>query len=168
LVEIVDLAVADLEVAPERAAKPARLGSVGRPRPPHCLAEGQALRRRQRPLTHLGVRARWQVDPADGRMRVEPVARAHGGQPAGVGLDRLEEPLDPAALAPALLPGRRPGAELLAVVAHGPDAVTRLRRVLAEVRDDLVDLVERDPVAQALLCSEYGQQPALVLGRVRP
>ena len=65
-----------------------------------------------------------------------------------------------------MLPGRRPGPELLAVVAHHPDPLAVLGGVLAQVVDDLVDVAERDPVAQALLGPEDAQQLALVLGRV--
>ena len=81
-------------------------------------------------------------------------------------LERVEEPVDPAAVAPAVRVGRRPGAELLAVVAHHPDAVARLGRVVAQVADHVLDRPERDPVAQALLRPEDGEQVALVLGRV--
>ena len=114
----------------------------------------RALVGRQRPLAHLRVRAGRDVDPADRRLVGEPGRRGRRRQPVGVRLERLEEPLDPAALAPAVLLGRRPGAELLAVVAHHPDAVAVLGRVVAQVVDDLLDLAERDPVAQALLGAE--------------
>ena len=57
-------------------------------------------------------------------------------------------------LAPAVLPGRRPRAELLAVVAHHPDPVAVLGRVVAQVVDDLLDVAERDPVAEPLLGAE--------------
>ena len=69
--------------------------------------------------------------------------------------------------APAVLERRRPAAELLAVVAHRPDALAGLGRVVAEVADDVVDLRERDPVAEALLGAEDRQDLALVVGRVR-
>ena len=65
-----------------------------------------------------------------------------------------------------MLVGRRPGPELLAVVAHHADPVAGLGGVVAEVADDVLDVPERDPVAQALLGPEDRQQPALVLGRV--
>ena len=71
------------------------------------------------------------------------------------------------ALTPAVLPGRRPRPELLAVVAHHPDPVPVLGGVVAEIVDDLLDVPERDPVAQALLRPEHAQELALVLGRVR-
>ncbi len=66
-----------------------------------------------------------------------------------------------------MVPGRGPGAELLAVVAHRSEAVARLGRVVAQVADDVVDLGERDPVAKALLGAEDGQDLALVVGGVR-
>ena len=100
-------------------------------------------------------------------MGLEPRRRGDGGQPGGVRLERPEEPLDPATLAPAMLPGRRPGTELLAVVAHRPDPRAVLGGVLAQVVDDLLDVAERDPVAQALLGPEDAQELALVLRRVR-
>ena len=69
-------------------------------------------------------------------------------------------------LAPAMLERLRPAAELLAVVAHRPEAVARLGGVVAQVADDVVDLAERDPVAEALLRAEDRQDLALVVGRV--
>jgi hypothetical protein len=54
-----------------------------------------------------------------------------------------------------VLPGRRPPAELLAVVAHHPEPVPGFGRMLAQVVDDLVHLAEGDPVAQALLRAEH-------------
>ena len=127
----------------------------------------EALVRGQRPLAHLGVRAGREVDPPDRRVRVQPGGRRDRRQPVGVRLEGLEEPLDPPTLAPAVLPGRRPCAELLAVVAHHPDPLAVLGGVLAQVADDVVDLAERDPVAKALLGPEDAQQVTLVLGRVR-
>ena len=121
---------------------------------------------RQRPLAHLGVRGRRHVDAPDRRLALEPLGRRDGGQPVAVRLERVEEPVDPAPVAPAVRVGRRPGAELLAVVAHHPDPVARLGRVVAQVADDVLDRPERDPVAQALLRPEDREQVALVLGRV--
>ena len=60
----------------------------------------------------------------------------------------------------------RPGAELLAVVAHHPDPVAGLGRVVAQVADHVLDRPERNPVAQPLLRAEHREQVALVLGRV--
>ena len=68
--------------------------------------------------------------------------------------------------APAMLPGRRPRPELLAVVAHHPDPLAIVGGVLAQVVDDLVHLAEGDPVAEPLLGPEDAQDVALVLGRV--
>ena len=66
-----------------------------------------------------------------------------------------------------MLPGRGPRAELLAVVAHHPDPAAVLGGVVAQVADDVVDVTERDPVAQPLLGPEDAQEVALVLGGVR-
>ena len=66
-----------------------------------------------------------------------------------------------------MLPGRRPAAELLAVVAHHPKTVARVGRMGLQVRDDVLDVAERDPVPEALLRPEDRQQPTLVLRRVR-
>ena len=155
LVQVVDLAVLDLEVAPERAAQPAGLGPVLR-RGAACStsAKTQALVGGQGPFAHLGVRAGRDVDATDGRVVGQPGRGRHRRQPVRVRLERLEEPVDPAALAPAVLPGRRPRAELLAVVAHHPDPRAVLGRVVAQVLDDLLDVAERDPVAEPLLGPE--------------
>ena len=67
-----------------------------------------------------------------------------------------------------MLEGVRPGAELLAVVAHGAEPLAVLRGGVPEIGDDLVDLAERDAIAEPLLRAEDRQQPALVVGRVRP
>src|SRR4029079_3823896 len=63
--------------------------------------------------------------------------------------------------------GRRPRAELLAVVTHRSDPLAVLGGVVAQVVDDLVDVPERDPIAEALLGPEDAQEPALVVGRIR-
>ncbi len=65
-----------------------------------------------------------------------------------------------------MIPGRRPGPELLAVIAHHPDPRAVLAGMLPEIADHVVDLAERDPVAEALLGPEDRQEPALVIGRV--
>ena len=168
LVEVVDLAVLDLEVAPERAAQPAGLRAVVLLRGMEHLREDQALIGRQGPLAHLDVRAGRDVDATDRSVRLEPGRGRRRGQPAGVGLERREEAFDPVALAPAVLPGRRPRAELLAVVAHHPDPVAVLGRVVAQVVDDLLDVAEGDAIAKALLAAEDAQELTLVIGRVRP
>ena len=128
--------------------------------------EDARLAGRERPRAHLGVRGRGQVDPPDGRLAVQPLAGGDGREPVRVRLQRLEEALHPPAGAPAVLVGRRPGAELLAVVAHHADPPAVLRRVVTQVADDVLDGPERDAVAQALLRPEHGQQVALVLGGV--
>ena len=69
-------------------------------------------------------------------------------------------------VAPAVLPRVRPGAELLAVVAHHPDATPVRRGMVPQVRDDILDRAERDAVAQALLGPEDRQALALVVGHV--
>ena len=99
------------------------------------------------------------VEP-DRRPGREPVTGAHRREPVRVGLEGLEEPLHPAALAPTVLVGGRPRAELLAVVAHRADPVRGFRGVLAQVIDDLVHLPKRDPVAKALLGAEHAQPQA--------
>ena len=167
LVEVVDLAVLDLEVPPERASQPADLGGFLGARALQRFRELPALVGGQRPLAHFRIRAGREVDAADGAVARQPVARPDGRQPLGVVLEGGEEALNPAALAPAVLPGRGPGAELLPVVAHRPEAVARLRGVLPEVLDDLVDLMERDQVSETLLRPEDRQQAALVVRGVR-
>ena len=127
LVQVVDLAVARLEVPPERAAQPARLGRAGVASVMERRGERARLVRRERPLAHLRVRAGRDVDPPERRVRRQPVARADRRQPVGVRLDRLEEPVDPATLAPAVLLRRWPRPELLAVVAHHAHALARHR-----------------------------------------
>ena len=167
LVEVVDLPVLDLEVAPEPAAQPACLGLV----PGHGVVEQprehDGLVRRQRPLAHLGVRGGRDVDAPDRRLAFQPLRWGDGRQPVRVGLECLEEPLHPAPLTPAVLVRRGPGAELLAVVAHHAHALAVLGRVVAEVADHVLHGPERDPVAEALLGAEDGEEVALVLGRVR-
>ncbi len=166
LVEVVDLAVATLEVAPEPAAQELRLGQVPRLRLRQQFLELDRVVGREHPLGHLGVGARRQVDPADGPMGVRPVGRRQRGQPVGVLLERREERLHPLPGAPAVIPRRRPCPELLAVVAHRPDAAAVGRRVRTQVLDDLGHRLEGDEVAQALLRREHRQPPTLVVGRV--
>ena len=96
LVEVVDLAVLDLEVAPDRAAQPARLGPAGGLGLLDGAGEGERLVGRQRPLAHLGVRAGRQVDPPDRPVAVEPAGRRDGRQPVAVRLEGGEEFVDPA------------------------------------------------------------------------
>src|SRR3989304_3055227 len=109
LVKVVDLAVLDLEVAPRGAPKPAGLGPA------------------------LGAGPRRAA--SGGGWRGEPVGGRRGGQPAGVGLEGLEEAVDPALLAPAVLPRRGPGAEFLAVVAHRAQASAVVGGGVPEVGD---------------------------------
>src|SRR5215217_5295469 len=112
LVEVVDLAVLHLEVPPESAPKPASLCAMALDRPPPDLVERARLVGRERPFAHLRVRARGDVDAPDRWLALEPLGRGDGRQPFDVRLERLEEPIDPPARAPALFPGGRPGAEL--------------------------------------------------------
>ena len=167
LVEVVDLAVLHLEVAPEPATQPARLRPVLGDRVVDHLGEDCGFVGGECPFAHLGIRARRDIDATDRRVAVEPVRRRHRGQPVGVRLQRVEEPIDPAAAAPAVLPRRGPRTELLAVVAHGPEPAAVGRRVITQVADHIVHLAERNPVAQSLLRTEHGQEVPLVLGRVR-
>ena len=62
-----------------------------------------------------------------------------------------------------MLPRRRPGTELLAVVAHDADALATLGRVVPEVGDDVLHGAERDPVPETLLGAEDGDATTLVL-----
>ena len=121
---------------------------------------------RQRPFAHLCIRPRGQVDAPDGRMRHQRLRRLQQSQPVGVLLESGEEALHPLALAVAELPGARPGAELLAVVAHHADQLAGLRGVLVKVVDDVLDGSEGDAVAQALLRAEDDDAVALVVGGV--
>src|SRR5205814_4841423 len=107
------------------------------------------------------------IDPPDRRVLCEPVGRSGGRQPVGVRLERREESVHPAACAPALVPGRRPRPELLAVVAHRADPAAVVAGMLAQVADDLIDLAEGDPVAEALFGAEDPESLAVVVGRVR-
>ena len=77
LVQVVDLAVLDLEVAPEPAPQPACLGTAlglgGR----ENMLEGQSLFGRQGPFAHLRVRRGRQVHPPE--RGLEPVGQGVGG-----------------------------------------------------------------------------------------
>ncbi len=64
--------------------------------------------------------------------------------------------------------GPGPGAELLPVVAHHPEALAVLGGVLAEVVQQAIHLTEGDAITQALLRPEDRKEVALVVGRVRP
>ena len=167
LVEVVDLAIAPLEIAPEAAAEVSGLRPAVVDRPLEQLAELDRIGRRQHPFGHLRVGARRDVDAACWRMQCQPIGRGHGRQPVGVRLERIEEALHPVPVPPAMLEGRRPRPELLAVIAHRPEPIAGRRRVRPEMLDDLLDVAERNQVAQALLGAEDGQPPALVVGRVR-
>ena len=167
LVQVVDLAVLDLEVAPEPAPQVARLRPPGRLGSVQQAGEDPALVGRQRPFAHLRVRGRGHVDAADRRVPLQPVRRRRGGEPGRVRLERLEEAVDPAVGAPAVLPRGGPRPELLAVVTHHPDPVALLGRVVAEVGDHVVDVAERDAVAKPLLRPEDRQDAALVVRGVR-
>ena len=167
LVEVVDLAVLDLEVAPERSAQPARLRSAFRLRRVDHGREDPALIGGQGPFAHLRVRAGRDVDAPDRPVAPEPCRWGRGREPVGVDLEGLEEAIDPAPRTPAVLPGRRPRTELLAVIAHRPDPLAILRRMIAQVADDVLDSAERDPVAETLFRAEDRQELSLVLRRVR-
>ncbi len=166
LVEVVDLAILHLEVAPEPAPQVAVLGSAGRLGPVDEGGEDPALLGRQRPLAHLGVRRGRQVDPADRRVAVQPVRRRDRREPVGVRLERVEEAVHPAVRPPAVLPGGGPAAELLAVVAHHADPLALLGGMVPQVGDDVVHAAEGDPVAEALLGAEDREEVSLVVRRV--
>ena len=110
---------------------------------------------RQRPLGHLDVRARRHVDSSGRRRapRASPKAAPCSSQ-RRLAASGPEELLDPALPAPAVAVRARPAAELLAVVAHHPDALAILGRVAAQVVDQVADRLPRDPVAQTLLGAE--------------
>ncbi len=166
LVQVVDLAVVDLEHAPEAAAHPARLRLVLLHR---VVEQGRELAprlHRQRPLAHLGVGAGGQVDTADGRVLAQGIGRSQHVEPIAVLLERAEEALHPLSLAVAEVPGARPGAELLAVVAHHAHQRAVLGGVLSQVLDDLLDRPEGDAIAQALLGAVDDDPVALVVGGV--
>ena len=165
--EVVDLAVLDLEVPPRCAPKPAGLRAALGPGALEGLVERATLVGRQGPLAHLGVRPDGQVDAAEGTIGGEPVRGRGRREPAGVRLEGLEEAVDPALLAPAVLPGGRPGAELLAVVTHRAEPTAVVGGVVPQVGDDVVHAAEGDPVAEPLLGSEDGEELALVVRRVR-
>ena len=76
LVEVVDLAVLHLEVAPEPAAQPARLRPLLGDRVVEQLREHDGLAGRQRPLAHLRVRGGGHVDAADRAARAPATATA--------------------------------------------------------------------------------------------
>ena len=128
LVEVVDLAVRAWKL---RQKPPRRKRASG-------AAFGLARRAaRRETIASSGGSAHWVIsDVGAGRARRR--GRPAGGrssQPDGVTVvsqsafssSAVEEPLHPARLAPAVLEGRRPGAELLAVVAHHPEPVARPR-----------------------------------------
>ena len=163
--QVVDLAVLDLEVAPERAAQPARLGPILGLRRVQRLREDRGSRRaaaptRPSPRTSRSGRRRgrsggWSASHADGVTVVSQSAFA-----SSASKNRSTQRPSPQQCCPR----RRPRPELLAVVAHHPDPRAVLGRVLAQVVDDLLDVAERDPVAEPLLGPEDRQEPALVLG----
>ena len=151
LVEVVDLAVADLEVAPDRAAQPADLGPARVAGLVDRLRVGEGFVRRKGPLAHLRIGAGRQVDPSDRGVVGQPARRRDGLEPVGIRLEGGEELVDPT-VRPAVLVGRWPGAELLAVVAAGsgvrPTALARPAVVgaqaVARLRADVAFNARRD------------------------
>ena len=165
-VELGDLGILHQEVPPEPAAQEA--GEPGTAlegaevalrllqRPPGVL--------RQRPLSHLLVGRRRQVDAAGRPGGIDHIGERRRPQPRR-GQHTVEEPVEPALFVHQPVCAR-PAAELLAVVDH------RHRRQpaapLAEVLDRLVDVGERDEVTQALVDREHAERLALLLGEVVP
>ena len=159
LVQVVDLAVARREGAPEPAEQEplrrrvrAAFASASR------SWNGFELVGRQRPLGHLEVRGRRERrrGPAAGARRSQSDGRTVSIQSA-FSSTASKKRLIHAALAPAQLVRARPAAELLAVVAHQPDARAIGGRVVAQVRDRLVDAHPRHRVAQPLLAGKERQ-----------
>ena len=167
LVKVVHLPVLHLEVAPEAAPQPARLGTVSRHVAVEHLGELPRFLGRQRPLAHLRVRRSRDVNPTDRRLPLQPRRRRDRRQPIAAGLQGMEEAVDPPALPPRMRVGRRPATELLAIIAHDADTLALVGGVVLQIADDVRHVLPRDRVPEVLLAAEDGQQTALILGRVR-
>ena len=168
LVEVVDLAVLDLEVAPEAAAQPAhpRLAplpaAAGRP-----ASKAGALVGGQGPLAHLEVGRRSAGRP--GRSGRCPASQSDGvtvaiaGSASSAAKKRSTQPSAPQQCSnvSGQAPNFSPSSPMQA--SRSP-----LRgRVRDEVTDHLLDPAERDAVAEPPVRAEDRQEAALVLGRVR-
>ena len=65
-----------------------------------------------------------------------------------------------------MIPGGRPGAELLTVVAHRADALAPGRGVFAQILNHALNCAEGDAIAKPLLGAEDGERLPLVFGEV--
>ena len=81
LVDVVDLAVPDLEVAPDRAAQPAGLGPALGSRPPEGSCRRRAPRRPEAPTRPSRHTSRSGGTPARPVVAARPVRRRHGREP---------------------------------------------------------------------------------------
>ena len=123
---------------------------------------------RQRPLAHLGVRARSGRRPGRSAARARATGTAstvvsQSAFSSSASKNRSTQRPSPQQCSNVVgqAPNFSPSSPIM------PDAVAGLGRVVAQVADHVLDGPERDPVAQALLRAEHRQQLALVLGRVR-
>ena len=108
---------------------------------------------RERPLGHLLVGGRRQIDPPGGAVGPPVLARGGDLDPRG-GFEGLEEAIDPPA-GPAVLVGARPEAELLSVVPHQRE----IEHVLAAIGAH-VALRERPQIGEHFLHRPPGNQVA--------
>ena len=108
---------------------------------------------RERPLGHLIIGGRWEIDPPRGAVGPPVLARGGDLDPRG-GLDGLEEAIDPPPR-PAVLVGARPEAELLSVVPHQRE----IEHVLAALGAH-VALRERPQIGEHVLHRPPGNQVA--------
>jgi len=167
-VHVVHLVVLDHEVAPHAAAQIAQ--HILATRCLHLRLDSLQLAetgRGQRPLPHLEVAGRGQVDAAQrGELR-KVVHRADRMQPIRVPLQRGEERLHILPAAPVVLVGARPHAELLAVVAHqgqlGRGAGCRRVRLAAQPVEQVGHRVPGDGVAQVRQGGKDAHRVALLL-----
>ena len=116
-----------------------------------------------RPLDHLRVAGGRQVNGPVRPVSLDVGAWQDRVQPACAGLDGVEELIHPAPV-PAGFAGRRPGAELLAVVAHQGQPFA----LAGQTAEDLHDLLDRLPgnrVAQDLERGQHHYRVALLLGQ---
>ena len=166
LMQIIDLGVLHLEVAPESSAQVSRFRALGILRRVQHWPKDLRLFWRQHPIAHLGVGRGRQIDAADRSALIEPTRWRCGGEPVGVLLESGEELLDPRSFTPAVVPGGWPRAELLTVVTHRADALTIGRGVLAQILDHAFNRSEWDAIAQTLLRAEHGEWFPLIFGEV--
>ncbi len=161
--------VGDFGILHEEAPPEAATQQAGQP-----LAVGQPadldLRRlqrarglgRQRPLPHLTVRGRRQIDAPARRKALDDIGERRQLEPAR-GQEPVEEAVEPSALVHVGV-GARPDPELLAVVDHGD------RRGASppglQILERLVDAGEGDQVPQPLVDREDAEAQALLVRQV--